>query len=160
MDWLDEFRATLVALDERISEFRASSPSAEEACTALSEMHRIKTEVGLLYDTMADIASDAIGENDKVVIEGAVIEKKISADRKKWQHKDLGVAVAKRIVDLSVDMETGEIILSPADMVTKMLDYCAPSYWRVSALKTIGVNPDLYCETGDPKTSIIVRRND
>jgi hypothetical protein len=58
---------------------------------------------------------------------------------------------------MSVDMDTGEVVMSAQDMVVKLLDYAAVSYWRVGKLGEIGVNPDSYCEQGDYKTSIIIR---
>jgi hypothetical protein len=55
-------------------------------------------------------------------------------------------------------MDTGEVVLSPADMVIKLLDYVAPSYWRVGELNKIGINADNYCETSDPEVSLILRK--
>jgi hypothetical protein len=40
----------------------------------------------------------------------------------------------------------------------KLLDYLQPSYWRVGELSKIGLNADNYCETGEPKVSLIVRK--
>jgi hypothetical protein len=39
-----------------------------------------------------------------------------------------------------------------------MLAYCAPSYWRIKELNKIGLNADNFSETGELKTSIIVRK--
>jgi hypothetical protein len=54
-------------------------------------------------------------------------------------------------------MDSGEIIMTAQDMVVKLLDYAAISYWRVGKLGELGINPDHYCEQGDYRTSIIVR---
>jgi hypothetical protein len=43
-------------------------------------------------------------------------------------------------------------------MMIKMLDYCAPSYWRVKELAKIGINADKFCDVSESKESIIVRR--
>jgi hypothetical protein len=45
-------------------------------------------------------------------------------------------------------------------MAMQMLDYLAPSYWRVGKLNEIGLNADLYCEPSEPKTSVIVRKGE
>jgi hypothetical protein len=37
--------------------------------------------------------------------------KKVASNRKGWKHKDLGNAVADRIVKSAVDMDTGEITM-------------------------------------------------
>jgi hypothetical protein len=55
-------------------------------------------------------------------------------------------------------MSTGEVVLSTEDLLKKVLDYIQPSYWRVKELSKIGINADNYCEVGDYKTSIIVRK--
>ena len=40
----------------------------------------------------------------------------------------------------------------------KLLDYLQPSYWRIKELSKLGINADQYCEVGELKTSIIVRK--
>jgi len=55
-------------------------------------------------------------------------------------------------------MDTGEVLKSPREIAMDMVTYCAPSYWRVKELNKIGINPDNYCEVGELKTSIIVRK--
>jgi hypothetical protein len=97
-------------------------------------------------------------EQEILLSNGAKIEKKFSNSRSGWQHKDLAGSVAKKIIDLSVDMETGEVMATPQEMLVQMLDYVQPSYWRIKELQKIGINPDNYCEVGDMKTSIIVRK--
>jgi hypothetical protein len=91
---------------------------------------------------------------------GATIEKKSAVDRKKWDHPKLANCVAERLNEMSVDMDTGERTMTATEMVEKLLDYAAVSYWRVGKLGELGINPDLYCEQGDSKTSIIVRLGD
>jgi hypothetical protein len=41
-----------------------------------------------------------------------------------------------------------------------MLNYCAPSYWKIKELQKLGINADNYCEVGQLKTSIIVRKGE
>jgi hypothetical protein len=55
-------------------------------------------------------------------------------------------------------MDTGEIVMSQEDMIANVLDYVQPSYWRIKELQNIGINPDHFCEVGETKTSIIVRK--
>ena len=54
----------------------------------------------------------------------------------------------------------GEMVLSPREMMVQFLDYLQPSYWRVGELNKIGLNPDNYCNSSEPKISVIVRRGD
>ena len=66
--------------------------------------------------------------------------------------------VARRLDDISVDMDTGERTMSAQEMVIKVLDYVQPSYWRVKELGKIGISADKFCEVGETKESIIVRK--
>jgi hypothetical protein len=90
--------------------------------------------------------------------DGSRIEKNSAVSRKSWKHKDLATEVASRLKDMSVDMDTGEVVMTAEDMVVKMLDYVYPSYWKVKELGKIGINADKYSEVGEAKDSIIVRK--
>jgi hypothetical protein len=85
------------------------------------------------------------------------MERKVASSRTKWRHTDLANDVVDRVIQSSVDMDTGEIMLSPKDVAMKIMDYVQPSYWRATKLNEIGINPDNYCES-EVKTSIIVRK--
>jgi hypothetical protein len=72
--------------------------------------------------------------------------------RKAWDHERLGSVVAKRIVESSIDPDTGEVLRDSEQMINEMLKYVGVSYWRVGALKDLGLNADNYCEaTEGPK---------
>ena len=90
--------------------------------------------------------------------DGVKIEKKVASDRLAWKHADLATEIARRLIMTNVDMDTGETQKSTEELITEMLRFLQPSYWRVKELSTIGVNADNYCEVLEPKTSIIVRK--
>ena len=116
---------------------------------------------GHLHPSFAGKVGQLMGNRGLVETQsGATIEKKGAADRKKWRHNELAASVAERLSEMSVDMDTGERTMTAAQMVEKLLDYAAVSYWRVGKLGELGINPDNYCEQGDYKTSIIVRLGD
>jgi hypothetical protein len=125
-------------------------------------MNMIKRDMSSVYDSLSTSVGQLIPANGKNVQlkNGGVIEKKISYVRQAWQHKDLASVVAQKLVQLSVDMDTGEIIKSPEEIAMQVLDYVQPSYWRVKELSSLGIDVDNYCETGVLKTSIIVRKGD
>lgn len=87
------------------------------------------------------------------------METKTGQPRKKWDHKGLASQVAKRIHDRSIDMDTGELVKSAEEQIQELLEYASPSYWRVTALKELGIDPDDYCEVLDPITNLIYRSN-
>jgi hypothetical protein len=98
-------------------------------------------------------------ETEMVVLpSGDTIEKKWDKNRKAWKHKDLADVVSEKIESLAIDMDTGERVLSTKEMITALLDYVQPSYWRVTALSNIGVNADDYCQSGEAEPSISLRK--
>ena len=154
-------RQAIVNLDKAISEFIESSPPADEVATVLLQLNLAKGDLGMIYDSVASGLSGMIKDKEVLSLDGgAQIEKRSSYDRKGWQHKELANAVVDRIVRMSVDMDTGEVTKSASDIALDIMKYCAPSYWRVKELSSIGINADNYCEVGQLKTSFIVRKVD
>jgi hypothetical protein len=161
-DRIASVRQYILDLERELDDYVKSQPSAEDACGVLYEMNMIKRDMSSVYDSLSTSVGQLIPANEKNVQlkNGGVIEKKISYVRQAWQHKDLASVVAQKLVRLSVDMDTGEIIKSPEEIAMQVLDYVQPSYWRVKELSSLGIDVDNYCETGVLKTSIIVRKGD
>lgn len=156
---IKDFNTAILALDDALEEFQDTQPTPEDAAMALAALHTIKANFAAVYERMEHIVSVSMGNDPEVVLpDGIKVEKRYGASRKAWQHKDLAAVVASRIADMSVDMDTGERLLSPQDMIVKVLDYVQPSYWRIKELNNIGINPDRFCEVSEGKTSIIVRK--
>lgn len=158
-EWLGHFRTALMSLDDAVTQFKNSTPSLEDSCNALALMHGLKADLSAVYDTLAAFVSDELEERAEFSLsDGGLIEKKWAADRKKWQHKDLASVVAKRLIQSSIDMDTGEVLHSQEEVIARLLDFIQPSYWRIKELAKIGINADMYCEVGESKSSIIVRK--
>jgi hypothetical protein len=155
------FRQSILNLDKVLSEFVDSEPTIEEMGKVLLQLNLAKGDVGMIYDSLSSKLSSMIKDKEILSLEnGAQIEKKSSYDRKGWQHKELANAVVDKIVRMSVDMDTGEVTKNAHEVALDLMKYCAPSYWRVKELSAIGINADNYCEVGQLKTSIIVRKGD
>jgi len=158
VDQVAEVYAKVRELDHLLSDYISQKPDVSEAAEVLFRTHGLKREIA----TTHDVFSGKVGEfmdtsNEITLISGGTVEKKIGADRKKWHHPQLATRVAERLHEMSVDMDTGEVVMTAQDMVVKLLDYAAISYWRVGKLGEIGINPDQFCEQGDYKTNIIIR---
>jgi len=154
---VDQLVVLLVAIDEEIK--RSAEISAEDGCFSLAELHRAKGEMSVVYDSAVAAVADAMADVPEITLaDGTKIEKKSGSDRKKWDHDGLARNVASRINDMAVDLSTGEVIMSSQDMMIKMLDFAAVSYWRVKELSKIGVSADSFCEVSEAKTNVIVRR--
>lgn len=161
LERIKELRLELMQLEKELADYAQTSTSIEESCEALLQMNLAKRDFGYVYDSFSRLVAEAMGSVQSIALSnGAEIEKKSAYDRKTWQHKELARAVADKLVKMSIDMDTGEVVMSPEQIAESMLTYCAPSYWRVKELTSIGINADSYCETGELKTSIIVRKGD
>ena len=160
-EWLNAIAALnkfTMEVDSLFSEM-AKTLDATALSVAMVDMHGLKASIALVYDTAAKVLADSMGSIPEINLpDGTKIEKKVGSDRKTWQHIPLAQHVASRIGDMAVDMETGEITMTPQEMVVKLLDYCAPSYWRVKELAKIGISADRFCELSEAKTNIVIRR--
>lgn len=157
--FVDEIRERIASLDVDIEAYVDKQPELGDLCQTLLDLNIAKQELGIVYDRLVHAVSVALADrNEQVLPDGSIIEKKWSSDRRGWQHKALAQTVAHRLVETSVDMDTGEILATPEQLVAQLLDFVQPSYWRVKQLGALGINADNYCEVGETKTSIIVRK--
>jgi acetolactate synthase small subunit len=131
----------------------------EVLAETLIVLDKIKKEVSELLDQTREVLVRLMGELPEIQHNGFVLEKKNGSPRKSWDHKALAEIVSNRIVDMSVDMDTGEITKTPQEMLMEIVEYTGISYWRVKELSKIGINADRYCEVGEPKANIIIRSN-
>lgn len=158
-EYLREFRSQIMALDEQVSKFFSQQPTMEAAAEFIVALNMAKAEMAVVYDDAIHIFSMLMDEQKEIALEdGSSIEKKWATDRRGWKHKDLANVIAQRLVQSAVDMDTGEVLLTQEEMIQRLMDYLQPSYWRVKELEKIGINADMFCEVGETKTSIIVRK--
>lgn len=121
-------------------------------------LHAVKGDISYLFTQYSNLIAEKLKTDEAVASNGQKIEKKSAFDRKGWKHEDLATEVLRRLNDLSVDMDTGEVVLTADEVAIKLLDYLQPSYWRIKELSKLGINADQYCEVGELKTNIIVRK--
>lgn len=117
-----------------------------------------KSEISDMLEMSKMRFIELMGNQEQYDFEGVTFEKKYSIPRKTWDHKALADVVSSRIVDMSVDMDTGEVVKTPQEMLAEMVKYTGISYWKVKELEKIGINANNYCETGDAKANIIIRK--
>lgn len=158
---ITELREQIKKLSDEIDTYTSSEVSTEDASESLLQLNLAKRDIATVYDTLTHFVALKLGDETEISLgEGALIEKKTAYDRKAWEHKKLGSAVVDKLVKMSIDIDTGEVIKTPSEIALQLLDFCAPSYWRVKELSSIGINADMYCETGQLKTTIIVRKGE
>ena len=152
-------RSHIAEIDVLLREFAEVDRPVDALATMLLELNLAKRDLSFVYDTLSgELGRTMEGNQILGLRDNAQVERKMSSSRSRWQHKDLARDVIDRIEQSSVDMGTGEVVLSPTEMALKMLDFVQPSYWRVGELNKIGLNPDNYCAASESKISIIVRR--
>lgn len=159
-DALNGFMSSIMTLDSVLSDFIASDPSPEEAADALVQVHQFKSSISDVYSMFSTSVIDVLrrAQMDELTVKDALVEVRNGADRKSWQHDRLVTEVSRRLIASSVDMDTGEVTMSTEEIIHKILDYVQPSYWRVKELSKLGISADQYCEVGETKTNIIIRK--
>lgn len=159
---IDDFQKAILLLDERMSTLRRKEEwTVQEACEMYSTLADFKNQVALAITDQENYLIDFMGRNDVDAVpleNGQSLIKEMPRNRKGWKHNELAEVVAGRIESLAFDMDTGERVMTTSQMITKLLDYVQPSYWRVTALSDIGLNVDDYCQTGDPEPKISMRK--
>lgn len=156
---VDEISSILMEIDRVVTK-ESDDKTLEEICSYLSEVHRAKTEIAVAYDSAVNFVAEKMADVPEIVLgDGTKLEKKSAYDRKSWRHEDLADVVARRIVQMSTNLDTGEVSATPETVGKEMLKYLQPSYWRVKELSKLGVTADEYCDVSEEtKTSVIVRR--
>jgi len=158
-DLIAKLSGDFMAADKLFKELCESEEELTSVADVVVGVHGLKAEMSILYDSICHNMMKKMDNVPEVSSsDGSLIEKKGGSDRKKWDHEGLAKNVASRINDMAVDLDTGEIVMTPQDMMIKMFDFAAISYWRVKELGKIGVSADNFCEVSEAKTNIIVRK--
>ena len=132
----------------------------QEILQVASNFHEAKSTTGYLYGELQDVITKEYDYFAKPVqVDGATIEIKSGSARKKWDHAAISDEVARRIVNTSVDIDTGEITKTPLEMLKEFTQYMGVSYWKVGQLKELHLDADEYCEVSPPKKNIVIRRS-
>jgi hypothetical protein len=156
---LTQISSALIDLEKQFVALSENDVDISKLADAIVGLHSLKADISVVYDGACKIMIDKMGDIPEVNLEGGhKVEKKSGADRKSWNHAELAKNVASRINDMAVDMDTGEVVMTPQDMMVKMFEFAAVSYWRVKELSKIGISADNFCEVGEAKTNIIVRK--
>lgn len=131
--------------------------SIEDISEVVAALDSMKREIGEMLDQAKTVMSDHMGNAPEFSTSRFTFEKKMGSTRKAWDHKSLARLVADRMTSLSIDLDTGEILKSPTELIAESFEFAGVSYWRVKELQKIGVNADAFCEVLDGKPNIIIR---
>ena len=150
------------AIDNAQTIYESSSIDDSDNTESLElavRMHSLKDRYEELRSVVnTDVINKVKWTNEPVQIGDRTVEIKGGKPRKSWDHVSLKSAVSSRVRDMAIDFDTGEVLLSEEEMISRVLDTVGISYWKVGALGDLGINVDNYCETGESKVSLIVRK--
>jgi hypothetical protein len=159
---VDELRRLVQHLDmmaRQSSEDEIEQDDLREAIEQLVALNSVKATFKVAYETYEATIADAMSDEYMVKLPGNIeVTRMEGAPRKQWDHKALGKKVAEQLVNQSIDFETGEILKTTEEVVVGLLQYAAPSYWRIKELKKIGIDAGKYSKFGDPKISVSISR--
>lgn len=162
-DTVDSLAELLNLLESDIYKLSKSKLDADpkEVLQVATNLHEVKSRVGALYNELQSIITDEYDYfASPVVVDGATVEIKAGSSRKKWDHASISDDVARRIVNTSVDIDTGEVTKTPLEMLQEFTQYMGVSYWKVGKLKELHLDADEYCEVSPPKKNIVIRRSE
>ena len=132
----------------------------EEFLQRIVDLHSLKKKITYIFSEYQDIVSSHVGlVTQPVQVNGATVEIKNGSSRKTWAHKELAADVSKRIMQRSINIDTGEITKSTEEMMQELVNFMGVSYWKVTELKKIAIDADEYCEVSPPKKSVVIRRS-
>lgn len=154
---LDILRSAAKSAAELIQNNESSS--LDDSCEIAAAMHRAKAEAKELYEFVSSDVITRMGTlPEHTLSDGTIIERRQATARKKWDHLTLAKSVSQKLHQMAVNMDTGEMAFSNEEIMIQLLDYVAPSYWRVKKLADIGINADMYCEITDGGTNLVIRK--
>ena len=159
---LHEVQSLLRTLEGSIMKLSEDIESADttDLLQFATDLHAVKSFVTLLFNELQSNVTEHVGNLAiPVDVDGATVEIKSGSPRKTWDHKSRIDDVSKRLVDSRVDLTTGEVVKTPTDMIREALEFAGISYWKVSKLKELHLDADDYCEVGEAKKSLVIRRN-
>lgn len=127
----------------------------EEAADLLKRLAELRREIRSVEDELTDVIvtswrRDGLKGHHEVTGVGTV-SLRAPYKRTRWNHE----AVAREVVDRQIAASGGEVP-DPYDLVHWLLTAAQVSYWRTRLLRSLGIEPDDFCdsELGRPSVSI------
>jgi hypothetical protein len=158
-------RAMTASIYQSLAEF-VPDIEAELAAVGDTEPEALAFILAAIRDARADLAVvygdverrllETMGSTKRFTVEGlGEVEQRRSNKRNEWANQDLTqVVVARALDERKIDLETGEVLESEAQAVARVMSDCARPSWRVTALKSRGIDPDEFCHVEWGATSI------
>lgn len=158
--YLNSLESLLDATWDFDEKFRAGSLENLDTASLVSMLDAVRDMVNTLKTTDEQIVEALVKKmGDPVSIGGAVAEVKWGKPRKQWETEKLGALVSEEILTRAIDPETGALEVPVSQLIQRLLNFVGVSYWKVTALKALGIDPDEFCEVGPAKASVVIRKS-
>lgn len=153
--WLDEYDAADVdPQDERFHDLAHALATADDCKRDAAAVH-----------AQLEQAVASVLEHDSGFVEvpglGAV-QRRVGRPRVQWNHHALLDEMAQRAMTddtFWVDTDTGELAeATPAEAIRRLALFAGFGYWKVKALRSVGIDPDEFSTAKAPKVSVEMNR--
>ena len=153
-----DFQQAVLTLYDAVMEYADRAEDPNEVARHLISMVDAKRDLGWIQTELQALFVKLMGDRTELIVDGRTVEKKQGATRKTWQHDKIAATVLSRLRDLSIDEDTGEVTLTPEEAIEGIMKFGHIDYWRVTDLRELDINADLYCEVKEGDPSVIVRK--
>jgi hypothetical protein len=138
----------LVAIDEarRLS---VEAGNVEDLLDLLLTLREVKSEFDLIVRDVEDDCARLMRRKHFNTPQLTAERWAGGLDRRNWQSKDLA---RKIIADGDFD--------HPQDVADMLFELAAVSYWRVTKLRELGIDPDEFCDSAPGRATVSVKRRE
>ena len=142
---------------EFIAEMARHANDVEFLATLLTSVREVRALLAECHDQIEDtLVAGMAGLWRVEVPHVGVIVRHSGKKRTRWAHDDLWEAVVDAVLSEPQADENGEV-LPPAEAVAVALRRAVgPGYWRTTALRDYGLDPDEFCSTSEGRETVEV----
>lgn len=132
------------------------SVDSEALGAVLASLKGFKSSLKLLEDETAKALSTVVSSGATVQAGPVYLERKDTKPKKTWQHDRLKSVIIEKVLARHTDKDSGTIDTPTSVLIQEAMSYAGISYWKVGALKDIGINANEYCAHGEAKPTFNV----
>lgn len=157
---IEELDAALQTLQAQVLEltYVGNRKDVDPAALAavLASLKGFKSTMKLMEDETSKALSTVTSDGATVEAGPVYLERRDSKPKKTWKHDQLKSIVIEKVIARHTDEESGTVDTPTSVLIQEAFQYAGISYWKVGALKEIGINANDYCQHGEAKASFSV----
>lgn len=155
-------RGISLALDELDAETQIAvdDGDAEELARSFVALHDAKRRLDLIHRTLEEALAEALPSGVSEIPGLPPVERKRGRERKQWQNDRLFDFVQRHALDPDGTGEFPSDPMEAVDRVTRLIrevwSFTPSTNPRITALRSIGVDPDEWCSSQPGRVSVII----